>query len=97
MGLFDAFQDEQFRQDLKKNARDFTQSASNTAAANVTVPIGVMNWLLSQGGLDIKEPVLGEEWMKRVGLLQEVDPGLPKMAGETVGLLSMLPFAMPKK
>lgn len=97
MGLFDAFQDPQFRKDLKKNAGDFAQSASNTAASNMYMPVDAINWILGQNGIKIDDPVMGEDWMRRVGLLRQVDSGVPKMAGETFGLLAMLPFAKPKK
>jgi hypothetical protein len=90
MGLLDALRDPQFRRDLKTNAGQLAQSMSNTAASTVTAPVDAISWLLSKGGLDIKNPVGGSDWAKLKGLTQDVPEGLPKVAGETLGLLAPL-------
>ena len=69
---------------------DFTQAASNAIAGNVSGPVDLLNWLLSKGGMGSKEPIGGSEWMKRLGLTREVEPGWAGVLGETAGALSPL-------
>lgn len=71
-----------------KALRDFGQSASNTAADTVAVPVDLIAAGLRSGGLPIpSNPVGGSEWMRQKGLTVPVDPGMAKTAGETAGIL----------
>ena len=86
-----ALLDPQFRQDVGTNARNLLQSASNSAAQNVTGPVDALAWLLRKGGMPIPQnPVAGSDWVTQKGLLQQVPDGAPKVAGETLGNLSLL-------
>ena len=70
-----------------KALRDFGQSASNTAADTVAVPVDLIAAGLRSGGLPIpSNPVGGSEWMAQNGLKVPVDPGMAKVAGEAVGM-----------
>jgi hypothetical protein len=96
MGLLDALQDPTFRADVKKNARNLAQSASNTLAENVTMPVDAMAWILRKAGVPIPDnPVMGGDWMRQNGLTAAVQPGPSAMAGETLGLLA--PIAATKQ
>lgn len=89
MGLLDALRDPQFRSDLGTNARQLGQSASNTIAEGVTMPVDALAWLLRKGGAQVPQtPVGGSDWAKQQGLMADVPPGAPKMAGEALGLLA---------
>ena len=88
MGLLDALRDPQFRRDVGKNAGQLAQSMSNTAAGTVTAPVDALAWLLRRGGLNIQNPMGGSDWAAQQGLTQPVPEGMPKMAGETLGLLA---------
>jgi len=89
--LLEILQDEQFQRDLKKNAGDLAQSASNTIASNVSGPVDVAAWLLRKAGVPVgPKPVMGSDWMEQVGLTPPIQNGAPKVAGETLGLLSSL-------
>jgi hypothetical protein len=67
---------------------DFLQSASNTAASNVTAPVDAIAWLLRKAGVDVGEPMGGSDWAKRQGLMRDVPQSASSLAGETAGLLS---------
>ena len=90
MGLLDALYDPTFRADVKKNARNLAQSASNTLAENVSAPVDVINWLLHQGGVNIQDPVMGANWLRQYGLTAPVEKSPSSVAGETLGLLAPL-------
>ena len=74
------------KQSIIKALRDFGQSASNTAADTVAVPVDLIASVLRSGGLDIPTPVGGSEWMRQNGLTEEVEPGMAKALGETAGI-----------
>jgi len=89
MGLLEAFRDPQFRRDLGTNAGQLGQSMSNTAASSVTAPVDAIAWLLRRARIPVPENALGgSEWARQAGLLADVPDGLPKVAGETLGLLA---------
>lgn len=72
---------------------DFLQSASNTAASNVSAPVDGIAWLLRKAGLNIGEPVGGSDWMQRQGLTSPVEQSGASLAGETMGLLAPIGVA----
>jgi hypothetical protein len=74
--------------------RDTAQSASNTVAANVSAPVDAIAWALRKAGLNVNQPVGGEEWMAAQGLTAPVKEGVPKMAGEAIG--GVLPLGLMK-
>jgi len=80
------------RQAIIKALRDTAQSASNTAATNVSMPIDGIAWALRKAGLDVQNPVGGSDWMAQQGLTIPVQEGIPKMIGETAG--GLIPAAM---
>jgi hypothetical protein len=90
MGILDALRDPQFRQDVRSNARDFGQSASNTIAGNVSMPLDLIAMALRRAGIPVPEPVGGSQWMTEQGLTRDVPQGAPKLAGETLGFLAPL-------
>ena len=88
MGLLEALRDKQFRSDLGSNANQLAQSMSNTAASSVTVPVDMIASLLRRARIPVPENALGgSEWAKQAGLVEDVPDGLPKAAGETLGLV----------
>lgn len=98
MGLLDALQDPTFRADVKKNARNLAQSASNTLAENISMPVDLTAMLLRKAGLPIPEnPVMGGDWMRQNGLTAAVQPGPSALAGETLGLLAPIGFVKTDK
>lgn len=89
MGLLDALRDPQFRSDLGTNARQLGQSASNTIAEGVTMPVDALAWLLRKGGAQVPQnPLGGSDWAKQQGMMADVPQGAPKTAGEALGLLA---------
>jgi hypothetical protein len=71
-----------------KGLRDFGQSASNTVAETVSMPVDMIAAGLRYGGLPIpSDPMGGSEWMRKRGLTVDVDPGIAKTAGEAAGLI----------
>ena len=73
---------------LIKGLRDFGQSASNTVADTVAVPVDMIAAGLRYGGLPIpSDPVGGSQWMRNQGLTAEVPPGMAKTAGEAAGMI----------
>jgi hypothetical protein len=62
---------------------------SNTAASTVTAPVDAIAWLLRRARVPVPENALGgSDWARQAGLLADVPDGLPKVAGETLGLLA---------
>lgn len=89
MGLLEALRDPQFRSDLGTNARQLGQSASNTIAEGVTMPVDALAWLLRKGGAQVPQnPLGGSDWAKQQGMMADVPQGAPKTAGEALGLLA---------
>lgn len=71
-----------------KGLLDFLQAASNGVASNVSGPVDLIGAGLNRIGLNVgAAPVGGSEWMKRKGLMRDVEPGAAKVLGETAGLL----------
>jgi len=66
---------------------DFLQSASNAVAGNVAGPVDLIGMGLNKIGVPVKEPVGGSEWMKRKGLMRDVEQSPARVLGETAGLL----------
>jgi hypothetical protein len=68
---------------------DFLQSASNSAASNVSAPVDALAWLLRKAGLPVPEDAIGgSEWMQQQGLTRPVQQSGASLAGETFGLLA---------
>ena len=68
---------------------DFLQSASNTAASNVSAPVDGIAWLLRKAGVPVGDaPVGGSDWMAQNGLTRPVQQSGASLAGETLGLLA---------
>lgn len=67
---------------------DFMQSASNSAASNVSAPVDGLAWLLRKAGVPVpSNPLLGSDWMAGKGLTRQVEQSAASLAGETFGLL----------
>jgi hypothetical protein len=67
---------------------DFLQSASNAVAGNVAGPVDLLGLGLNKIGVNVgNAPVGGSEWMKRKGLMRDVQQGPARVLGETAGLL----------
>jgi hypothetical protein len=89
MGILDALRDPEFRRDVGYNANQLAQSMSNTVAGSITEPVNALAWLLRKSGLPIPQnPIGGSDWAAQQGLTREVPEGLPKAAGETLGLIT---------
>lgn len=72
-----------------KALRDTAQSASNTISENVSAPVDMISAALRYGGLPIPQnPAGGAKWMAEKGLTREVEAGIPKTVGETLGLVT---------
>ena len=75
---------------------DFFQSASNSAASNVSAPIDGISWLLRKAGFDPgPAPIGGSDWMAQKGLTRPVEQSASSLAGETAALLA--PFGVAAK
>lgn len=73
---------------------DFLQSASNTAASNVSAPVDGLAWLLRKAGVPVgNAPIGGSDWMAQRGLTRPVDQSAASLAGETFGLLGPIGVA----
>ena len=69
--------------------RDLMQSASNTAAGNVSGPVDLISMLLRYGGVPVPQNAVGgSQWMAEMGLTAPVQPGAAQLAGETFGLVA---------
>ncbi len=76
--------------------RDLVQSASNTAASNVSGPVDIIGAALRAVGVPVPtDAVGGSEWMARRGLTAPVQPGAAQVTGDTLALLA--PFAVAAK
>jgi hypothetical protein len=68
---------------------DLLQSASNTAASNVSAPVDGIAWLLRKAGIPVPQaPLGGSDWMQAQGLTRPVEQSGMSLAGETLGLLA---------
>lgn len=68
---------------------DFLQSASNSAASNVSAPVDGLAWLLRKAGVPVpSNPLLGSDWMAEKGLTRPVAQSGASLVGETAGLLA---------
>ena len=86
--LAELLRDPRFREDVGNNARDFFQSASNTAASNVTAPVDGLAWLLRRAGVPVPQaPVGGSDWAQNAGLMAEPKnkTSLASLLGEAAG------------
>lgn len=73
---------------MKQGILDFLQSASNAVAGNVAGPVDLIGMGLNKIGVPVgSAPVGGSEWMRRRGLIREVQQGPARILGETAGLL----------
>lgn len=73
---------------LIKALRDTVQSASNSVAGGVSAPVDLIAAGLRKVGLPIPQaPVGGSQWMENMGLTVPVEDGIPKLAGETLGMI----------
>ena len=88
-GLLGFIRDEQSQADMLRNLQHLLQASSNSVASNVTHPVDLIASGLGRAGLHVPQPIGGSEWARSVGLLADVPPGPPQIAGETLGLLSM--------
>lgn len=67
---------------------DFIQSASNSAAGNVSAPVDGIAWLLRKAGIPVPDaPMGGSDWMQQRGLTRPVQQSGASLAGETMSLL----------
>lgn len=67
---------------------DFAQSASNAVAGNVGGPVDLISAALRAAGIPIPDAPMGStEWMRRKGLVRDVEQGPARVLGETAGLL----------
>jgi len=68
---------------------DFLQSASNSAASNVSAPVDGLAWLLRKAGVPMPQnPMLGSDWMAEKGLTKPVAQSGASLMGETAGMLA---------
>jgi hypothetical protein len=94
MSLLGALQDKQFWRDVGSNSRDLAQSASNSAASNVTAPVDGIAWLLRKAGVNVPDaPLGGSDWAKNAGLLREVPDSPASVAGDTLGMIAPMLMA----
>jgi hypothetical protein len=73
---------------MNQSIWEFLQSASNAVAGNVAGPVDLLGMGLNKIGVNVgNAPVGGSEWMKRKGLMRDVEQGPARVLGETAGLL----------
>ena len=73
---------------LARALRDTLQSASNSVAGGVSAPIDLIAAGLRKVGVPIPDaPLGGSQWMENMGLTVPVEDGIPKLAGETLGMI----------
>lgn len=67
---------------------NFAQSASNAVAGNIGGPVDLISMALRAVGTPIPDAPIGStEWMRRNGLVRDVEQGPARVLGETAGLL----------
>jgi hypothetical protein len=96
--LAELLRDKQFRLDVGNNTRDFFQSASNTAASNITAPVDGLAWLLRKAGVNVPQaPIGGSNWAQNAGLMAEPKNknSLASLLGEGAG--NTIPLALLQK
>lgn len=70
-----------------KALRDTAQSASNTVAEGVSGPVDLIASGLRGAGVPLpRNHVGGSRWMAENGLTAPVQDGVPKVAGEAIGM-----------
>lgn len=63
------------------------QGASNGVSGVVSGPIDTLAAVLRKAGIPVPEdPVAGEQWMRKMGLIQEPKNRLAGLIGEGVGM-----------
>ena len=71
-----------------KTIQDFLQAMSNSAADTVAGPVDLLSMGLNKLGVPVGDkPIGGSNWQKEMGLRREVKQGIPRVLGETAGLL----------
>lgn len=68
--------------------RETAQSASNSIADTVSGPVDLIASGLRKTGVPVDKPVMGSQWMAEKGLTREVPQGIPRVVGETMGMLA---------
>ncbi len=82
------------RRNTMQMAIDAMQSASNSAASNVSAPVDGIAWALRKAGVPMPEkPFMGSDWMADKGLTRPVEQSAASLAGETASLLTPLGVA----
>lgn len=67
---------------------DFLQSASNSVAGKVAGPVDFLSWGMREAGIPIpNDPVGGSAWMRRNGLVRDVEQNPYSMAGDAMGYI----------
>ena len=73
---------------MNQGLLDFLQSASNMVSSNIAGPVDLLGMGLNKIGVPVgNAPIGGTEWMKRQGLMRDVQQGPARVLGETAGLL----------
>ena len=73
---------------------DFLQSASNSAASNVSAPVDAIAWLLRKTGVPVPaNPLMGSDWMAQRGFTLPVQQNASSLAGETAGMVGPMALA----
>lgn len=76
------------------NLLDLLQSASNSAASNVSAPVDALAWLLRKAGVPVPEDAVGgSQWMEQKGLTKPIKQSAESLAGETMGLIGPMAVA----
>ena len=72
---------------LADSLRNFTQSASNSIAGNVSAPVDGIAWALRKAGVPIPDkPMGGSDWMADKGLTRPTEQSLSGLLGEFAGM-----------
>lgn len=70
------------------------QSASNATASNVSGPVDLLGMALRKMGVPVPQNALmSSQWMAENGLTRDVPMGLPRLAGETLGMTAPIAAA----
>lgn len=71
-----------------KALRDSAQAASNTVADTVSFPVDLIAAGLRKAGVPVPQNAVGgSNWMNEQQFTQPVDEGIPKMVGQTLGMV----------